>query len=61
MRQGIQLWRKLDLPQLAKRYIQGSNSEIRTVIRVNLNDIYKAKQGKGAKTALANETTTFLV
>ena len=52
--------RRLDLPDLANRYILGSNGEIRTVIGVNLNDIYKA-QIKGAKATPTYAPATFSV
>jgi hypothetical protein len=53
--------RKLDLPWLADRYIQRSEGEIRTVIGMNLNDVYRAKRRKGAKTASADAPATFSV
>jgi hypothetical protein len=43
--------RKLDLERLAKRYIEGSNGDIRTVVGVNLNDIYHARRNEGTATA----------
>jgi hypothetical protein len=51
--------RKLDLPKLACDYIQRSKGEIRTVIGVNLNDIYREKQRKGAK--IEDVSATFSV
>ena len=53
--------RKLDLPWLADSYIQRSKGEIRTVVGVNLNDIYRVKRRKGAKTASAEAPATFSV
>jgi hypothetical protein len=46
---------------LADQYIQRSKGEIRTVVGVNLNDIYRAKRKKGAKTASAEAPATFSV
>jgi hypothetical protein len=53
--------RKLDLPWLADQYIQRSKGEIRTVVGVNLNDIYREKRRKGAKTASADAPATFSI
>jgi hypothetical protein len=43
------------------RYIQRSKGEIRTVVGVNLNDIYRKKRRKGAKTASADAPATFSI
>ena len=38
--------RKLNLPDLAERYIYGSEGDIRTVIGINLNDIYQSESDR---------------
>lgn len=40
--------RKLELPPLAKNYIQKTNGDIRTVIGLNLNDVYKEGENRSA-------------
>jgi hypothetical protein len=40
--------RKLDLPRLAKRYVEATNGNIRTVVGLNLNDIYRSRRNEGA-------------
>jgi hypothetical protein len=40
--------RNLDLPRLAKRYIEETNGNIRTVVGLNLNDIYRSRRNEGA-------------
>ena len=49
--------RGLKLPRLAERYITETNGNIRTVIGLNLNDIYKSRQNEGA----SPEPATFSV
>jgi hypothetical protein len=51
----------LDLPSIAEGYIQASKGEIRTVVGVNLNDIYRVRRRKGDQTVSANATATFSV
>ena len=53
--------RSLDLPLLAEQYIQRSRASIRTVVGLNLNEIYQEQREKAGRLVTGQASATFSI